>query len=45
MLKRFFSKEDIEYYFNDFEIISMEEDNMSRWTSDKIVWKVLVRKS
>lgn len=44
MLKRFFDEEDIRFYFNDFDIISLFEENMSRWFSDKIVWKGLVRK-
>lgn len=45
MLKRFFCEDDIKFYFNDFDIISLREENMSRWTSDKIVWNGLVRKN
>lgn len=44
MLKRFFCEEDIKFYFKDFDIISLNEENMSRWSTDKIVWKGLVRK-
>lgn len=45
MLKRFFDEEDIKFYFKDFDIISLNEENMSRWSTDKIVWKGLVRKN
>lgn len=43
-LKRFFDEDDIIFYFNEFIIILLNEENMSRWSSDKIVWKGLVRK-
>lgn len=39
MLKRFFSKDDIKLYFNQFKIKNMIEDNMDRFkTNGKIVW-------
>lgn len=45
MEKRFFSKDDIDHYFAGWEIISLAQENMTRWTDDKIVWKGVVRVS
>lgn len=39
MEKRFFDKKSIKEFFKDFELISLKEENMSRWCDDKIVWK------
>ncbi len=44
MEKRFFSREDIKEFFNDWEFICIREENMARWCSDKIIWKCAVRK-
>lgn len=38
MEKRFFSKDDIKYFFKDWKFLSLKEENMSRWCPDKIVW-------
>ena len=43
MEKRFFDEDDIKNYFNDFEIIDMQEENMNRWSPDKIVWKCVFK--
>lgn len=43
MEKRFFDREDIENYFSDFKILSINEEGMSRYKSDKIVWKCAVK--
>ena len=43
MTKRFFDKEDIEYFFKDFEIQYINEENMNRWNKDKIVWKCFLK--
>ena len=43
MEKRFFDEDDIKNYFNDFEIIDMQEENMNRWSPDKIVWKCIFK--
>ena len=39
MEKRFFSQEDIKKYFNNWNFICLREENMSRWSPDKIIWK------
>jgi len=44
MEKRFFSKGNIEHYFKNWKFISLKEENMTRWSSDKIVWKGVVQK-
>ena len=44
MTKRFFDKSDIEDFFKDFEIKYMSEESMSRYYSDKLVWKCLFMK-
>ena len=38
MEKRFFDENDIKNFFANFDIISLREENMSRWSDDKIVW-------
>ena len=38
MEKRFFSKSDIDKYFVGWSLIELKEENMTRWSSDKIVW-------
>lgn len=43
MEKRFFDEESIKSFFRDFDIIYMNEENMSRWSPDKIVWKCAAR--
>ena len=43
MEKRFFSKENIEKYFDKWNFICIREENMSRWCPDKIIWKGAVR--
>ncbi|MBE6140948.1 MAG: class I SAM-dependent methyltransferase [Firmicutes bacterium] len=43
MEKRFFNEKDIYKFFKDFEIISMKEENMTRWCNDKIVWKCAIK--
>lgn len=42
--KRFFSEKDILNFFYDWNIEFMKEENMDRWSDDKIVWKVMVKK-
>ena len=41
--KRFFNKDDILKFFFDWEIIEISEENMTRWSEDKIVWKCVVK--
>lgn len=43
MTKRFFDKEDIEYFFKDFNLEYINEENMNRWNEEKIVWKCLLK--
>lgn len=43
MEKRFFSVNDINKFFEDFKLISLKEQNMSRWCADKIIWKCAVQ--
>lgn len=43
MEKRFFSKGDIESYFKEWKFISINEENMSRYNPDKIIWKGVVQ--
>jgi ubiquinone/menaquinone biosynthesis C-methylase UbiE len=40
--KRFFNKEDIEYYFKDFEINQCTEESITRYGSEKIAWEFVV---
>ena len=44
MEKRFFSKHDVESYFDKWKLITLNEENMSRWSPDKIIWKGVVQK-
>lgn len=44
MEKRFFDKEDIENYFKEWSIEYMNEQNMNRWSKNKIIWKCLIKK-
>lgn len=43
MEKRFFDEEDINKFFKDFKMISLKEENMTRWSRDKIIWKCAVQ--
>lgn len=51
MLKRFFDKNDIYYFFKDFEIISLEEDSLLKFNNienkilEKKTYKVCVKNS
>lgn len=42
--KGFFNKEDIEYYFKDFEIKKCTEESIIRYGSEKIAWEFVVQK-
>lgn len=44
MEKRFFDKKDIKKYFNSFKNIYLNEENMTRWCDDKIVWVCVFQK-
>ena len=44
MEKRFFSKDDLKEFFKEWKFICLREENMSRWCSDKIIWKGAVKK-
>ncbi|MBQ9792484.1 MAG: class I SAM-dependent methyltransferase [Clostridia bacterium] len=43
MEKRFFSKMDINKYFNGWDFVCLREENMARWCPDKIIWKGAVK--
>ena len=43
MEKRFFDEKDINYFFREFKLISLREENMSRFCRDKIIWKCAVQ--
>lgn len=43
MRKRFFDREDFNKYFNDWDIVDLNEDVMTRYVNPKILWKGLVR--
>ena len=43
MEKRFFSLDDIDEFFADWNFIAKREENMTRWSSDKIVWTGVVQ--
>lgn len=43
MLKRFFNEEDINNFFNEYEIISKKQENMGRYGTRKIVWNCLLK--
>lgn len=42
--KSFFDKNDIYDFFYDWQILSLKEDTMSRYTKPKTIWKGAVRK-
>lgn len=42
--KRFFDKEDIEYYFREFEIKCCTEESMMRYGNEKIAWEFAAQK-
>lgn len=42
--KRFFDEESLKEFFKDWEIITLREENISRWEENKIIWLGLVRK-
>ena len=44
MKKRFFDKEDLLDFFKEWEIVDLSEDEMTRYTKPKILWKGLVKK-
>ena len=44
MEKRFFSKDDLQEFFKEWEFICIREENMARWCLDKIIWKCAVKK-
>lgn len=37
--KRFFDEKDIKKFFENWKLICLKEENMSRWCPDKIIWK------
>lgn len=41
--KRFFSEEDIYYFFKKFDIIDLNEEVMNRYEKPKTLWKCLVK--
>lgn len=43
MRKRFFDIEDFNKYFNDWDIVDLNEDVMTRYVKPKILWKGLVK--
>ncbi len=43
--KRFFTKKQIHYFFNEFEIISSKEAIMTRYDKPKHTWEIVVRAS
>ncbi|NLV90240.1 MAG: class I SAM-dependent methyltransferase [Tenericutes bacterium] len=43
MRKRFFDREDFNKYFNDWDIVDLNEDVMTRYVKPKILWKGLVK--
>ena len=43
MEKRFFSLDDIDKFFSNWSFIAKREENMTRWSSDKIVWTGVVQ--
>lgn len=45
MEKRFFTEEDIREFFEDWNITFINEENMNRWSEDKIVWRCAVQKN
>ena len=43
MEKRFFSSDDIDEFFAGWNFVAKREENMTRWSSDKIVWTGVVQ--
>ncbi len=43
--KRFFNKDDLIFFFKDWKIIDMVEENMTRYSKDKIVWRMALKKT
>lgn len=43
MEKRFFSEEDLDNYFSNWKWLCKREENMTRWSPDKIIWKGAVQ--
>ena len=43
MEKRFFNEKDINKFFKDFKMICLREENMTRWSRNKIIWKCAVQ--
>ncbi len=43
MRKRFFDREDLNKYFNDWDIVDINEEVMTRYGNPKTLWKCLVR--
>ena len=42
--KRFFDREDIEYYFGEFEIEHCKEERIVKYGDEKKAWEFVVRK-
>lgn len=43
MEKRFFSGDDLDDFFADWKFLCKREENMTRWSTDKIVWTGVVQ--
>lgn len=43
--KRFFDESDLKHFFNDWEIVCMQEEVMLRYDKPKQLWKCLVNAS
>lgn len=42
--KKFFTKEDFDFLFTNFQIINLEEKNMSRYEKTKVLWEFCIKK-
>lgn len=42
--KRYFDEEDCDYYFKNFNIYYLEENNMDRYDNPKVLWELCLRK-
>lgn len=42
--KRYFDEEDCNYYFKNFNIYYLEENNMDRYDNPKVLWELCLRK-
>lgn len=42
--KRYFDEEDCNYYFKDFNVYYLEENNMDRYDNPKVLWELCLRK-